>query len=52
VLETGNKQDWLGRQDSNLRMTASKAVALPLGDAPISAGAAYSSTTRLGNHIN
>jgi hypothetical protein len=25
---------WLGRQDSNLRMTASKAVALPLGDAP------------------
>ena len=26
---------WLGRQGSNLRMTASKAVALPLGDAPL-----------------
>jgi hypothetical protein len=25
---------WLGRQDSNLRMAASKAAALPLGDAP------------------
>lgn len=25
---------WLGRQDSNLRMTAPKAVALPLGHAP------------------
>ncbi|KFL47895.1 hypothetical protein IL54_3322 [Sphingobium sp. ba1] len=28
------KKDWLGRQDSNLRMAASKAAALPLGDAP------------------
>ena len=27
---------WLGRQDSNLRMPASKAGALPLGDAPTS----------------
>lgn len=25
---------WLGRQGSNLRMAASKAAALPLGDAP------------------
>jgi hypothetical protein len=25
---------WLGRQDSNLGMAASKAAALPLGDAP------------------
>jgi hypothetical protein len=25
---------WLGRQDSNLRMTAPKTVALPLGHAP------------------
>ena len=29
---------WLGRQDSNLRMAASKAAALPLGDAPTSGG--------------
>ena len=27
---------WLGRQDSNLRMAAPKAAALPLGDAPTS----------------
>ncbi len=27
-------RDWLGRQGSNLRMAASKAAALPLGDAP------------------
>jgi hypothetical protein len=27
---------WLGRQGSNLRMAASKAAALPLGDAPAS----------------
>ena len=27
-------ETWLGRQDSNLRMPASKAGALPLGDAP------------------
>ena len=32
----GAKSAWLGRQDSNLRMAASKAAALPLGDAPIS----------------
>jgi hypothetical protein len=25
---------WLGREDSNLRMTEPKSVALPLGDAP------------------
>lgn len=25
---------WLGREESNLRMTESKSVALPLGDAP------------------
>ncbi len=29
------KSVWLGRQDSNLRMAASKAAALPLGDAPV-----------------
>jgi hypothetical protein len=28
------RKHWLGRQDSNLRMPASKAGALPLGDAP------------------
>lgn len=27
--------DWLGREDSNLRMTIPKTVALPLGDVPI-----------------
>ena len=27
--------NWLGRQDSNLRMAAPKAAALPLGHAPI-----------------
>ena len=27
--------NWLGRQGSNLGMTESKSVALPLGDAPI-----------------
>ena len=32
---------WLGRQDSNLRMTVPKTVALPLGDAP-TAEARYS----------
>ena len=26
---------WLGRSDSNTRMTESESVALPLGDAPI-----------------
>ena len=29
--------EWLGRQDSNLRMAAPKAAALPLGDAPTEA---------------
>src|SRR5690606_30562570 len=29
---------WLGRQDSNLRMTGSKPVALPLGYAPMPVG--------------
>ncbi len=27
-------EDWLGREDSNLRMAESKSAALPLGDAP------------------
>ncbi len=36
-LETcGYLKSWLGRQGSNLRMAASKAAALPLGDAPAS----------------
>jgi hypothetical protein len=26
---------WLGREDSNLRMAAPKAAALPLGDSPV-----------------
>jgi hypothetical protein len=33
-LRGGENREWLGRQDSNLRMAASKAAALPLGDAP------------------
>ena len=33
----GDWEGWLGRQDSNLRMAASKAAALPLGDAPAGA---------------
>ena len=33
-LEMLLRSIWLGRQDSNLRMTGSKPVALPLGDAP------------------
>src|SRR5699024_7019169 len=32
------KKDWQGRLDSNQRMSASKADALPLGDAPVSVG--------------
>jgi hypothetical protein len=28
------EENWLGRQDSNLRMAAPKAAALPLGHAP------------------
>lgn len=27
--------EWLGREDSNLRMTIPKTVALPLGDVPM-----------------
>ena len=27
-------ENWLGREDSNLRMAESKSAALPLGDAP------------------
>ena len=34
ALEKKLRSIWLGRQDSNLRMTAPKTVALPLGDAP------------------
>ena len=30
--------DWLGREDSNLRMSAPKADALPLGDSPTEIG--------------
>jgi hypothetical protein len=41
-----NKNAWLGREDSNLRMVESKSTALPLGDAPIAvwkaAGLAFS----------
>ncbi len=33
-VNSSQKLFWLGRQDSNLRMAASKAAALPLGDAP------------------
>ena len=31
-----NSINWLGEQDSNLRMTESESVALPLGDTPTS----------------
>ena len=31
----GDKLTWLGWQDSNLRMTGPKPVALPLGEGPI-----------------
>src|SRR3569623_1871070 len=34
-LITNKFSTWLGRKDSNLRMAAPKAAALPLGDAPI-----------------
>jgi hypothetical protein len=34
ALENELRSIWLGRQDSNLRMTAPKTVALPLGHAP------------------
>ena len=30
-----NRFFWLGREDSNLRMAAPKAAALPLGDSPV-----------------
>src|SRR4051794_32836757 len=33
-LSMSVQECWLGRQGSNLRMAASKAAALPLGDAP------------------
>ncbi len=33
-LRSRTRERWLGRQDSNLGMTESKSVALPLGDAP------------------
>ena len=35
-----NREDWLGREGSNLRMAESKSAALPLGYAP--RGAPYS----------
>ena len=31
----GRAGRWLGREDSNLRMAAPKAAALPLGDSPV-----------------
>jgi NAD(P)-dependent dehydrogenase (short-subunit alcohol dehydrogenase family) len=34
LLTRSENVGWLGRQDSNLRMAAPKAAALPLGDAP------------------
>ncbi len=34
------RKNWLGREDSNLRMAESKSAALPLGDAPSFAGVA------------
>ena len=34
-LKKAVRSIWLGRQDSNLRMTAPKTVALPLGHAPL-----------------
>ena len=30
-----NREKWLGREDSNLRMAVPKTAALPLGDAPM-----------------
>ena len=33
-ISAGNRAVWLGREDSNLRMAAPKAAALPLGDSP------------------
>jgi hypothetical protein len=34
IAKSSDCSDWLGREDSNLRMTVPKTVALPLGDAP------------------
>lgn len=34
MVNVNSHHEWLGRQDSNLRMAASKAAALPLGDVP------------------
>ena len=35
LFDINQYKNWLGRQDSNLRMAAPKAAALPLGHAPI-----------------
>lgn len=34
MAKLGDRHAWLGREDSNLRMAAPKAAALPLGDSP------------------
>src|SRR4029079_6603519 len=39
-------QQWLGREDSNLRMAESKSAALPLGDAPVRATGISGPTAR------
>ena len=38
LLSMGSRQLWLGWLDSNQRMSAPKADALPLGDTPICSG--------------
>ncbi len=38
VAARAKNNDWLGRRDSNPRMTAPEAVALPLGDSPMYSG--------------
>jgi site-specific DNA recombinase len=38
MLESRDRSAWLGREDSNLRMAAPKAAALPLGDSPSRCG--------------
>jgi hypothetical protein len=49
MLNLGTRTGWLGRQDSNLRMAASKAAALPLGDAPTAGESAlYNGLMRVG----
>jgi hypothetical protein len=35
MVNLSGRSDWLGRQDSNLRIAGSKPAALPLGYAPI-----------------